>query len=173
MALASTFRCVVACVALVGWTSAAAAQEGEAKKVVKDGAMVGLEYTLKLQDGRVADTSEGGPPLVYQQGAGQILPALEERLAGLSVGDEKQVSLSPEQGYGPVREELYQTVPAEQIPEDARTVGADLVAQDPQGNQRRLRVHEVKEETDEIVLDLNHPLAGETLVFDVKIVSID
>jgi FKBP-type peptidyl-prolyl cis-trans isomerase 2 len=158
--------------AVLGSTSIATAQEEEVK-VVKDGSKVGIEYTLKLEDGSIADTSEGRAPLVYQQGAGQILPALEESLAGLAVGDDKQVSLTPEEGYGPVREELYQTVAAEQIPEDARTVGTELVAEDPQGNQRRLRVHEVREEADEIVLDLNHPLAGKALLFDVKIVSID
>lgn len=148
----------------------ASAEEGGAD-VIKDGVKVGIEYTLKLEDGQVADTSEGREPLVYQQGAGQILPALEESLAGLAVGDEKQVSLSPEEGYGPVREELYQTVELDQVPESAREVGTPLVAQDAQGNQQRLRVHEVRDE--EIVLDLNHPLAGESLVFDVKVVSID
>jgi FKBP-type peptidyl-prolyl cis-trans isomerase SlyD len=156
----------------IGSTSVASAQEGE-PKVVKDGSKVGLEYTLKLQDGSVADTSDGGAPLVYQHGAGQMLPALEKSLAGLSVGDESKVTLSPEEGYGPIREDLYQTVPAEEIPADARVVGTQLVAQDQQGNKRRLRVHEVREETDEIVLDLNHPLAGRTLLFEVKVVSID
>lgn len=147
-----------------------AAEEG-GPKVVKDGATVGIEYTLKLDDGSVADTSEGGEPLVYEQGSGQILPALEENLAGLAVGEEKHVTLPPEQGYGPVREELYQAVPIEQVPEDAREVGTPLMARDAQGHERPLRVHEVRD--DEIVLDLNHPLAGQTLVFDVKVVSID
>lgn len=139
--------------------------------MVKDGSKVGIEYTLKLDDGSIADTSEGSAPLVYQQGAGQMLPALEQSLAGLAVGDEKKVTLSPEQGYGPIQEELYQSVGIEEIPDDARTVGTLLVAQDARGNQRRVQVREVRDE--EIVLDLNHPLAGKTLFFEVKIVSID
>lgn len=141
--------------------------------MVKDGARVGIDYTLKLEDGTVADTSEGREPLVYEQGAGQILPALEQSIAGLDVGDEKQVALSPEEGYGPVREELYEAVAAEQIPEEARSVGSQLVARDAQGNQQPVRVHEVRETDEQIVLDLNHPLAGESLFFDVKVVSID
>jgi FKBP-type peptidyl-prolyl cis-trans isomerase 2 len=165
-------RTLVVVSIVLGIPLLAAGQE-EARKVIQDGSTVGIEYTLKLEDGSVADTSEGGEPLVYQQGAGQILPALEEELAGLAVGEEKQVSLAAEQGYGPVREELYQTVPASEIPEGARTVGAQLVAQDAEGNQRPLRVHEVHEQSEEIVLDFNHPLAGEALLFDVKVVSID
>lgn len=163
---------LAACSFILGSSSLAGAEE-EGAKVVEDGARVGIEYTLKLEDGSVADTSEGGEPLVYEQGTGQILPALEEKLAGLSVGDEKKVTLSAEEGYGPVRDDLYQTVESEQIPEDARAVGTPLVAQDAQGNQRRVRVHEVREESDEVVLDLNHPLAGQELFFEVKVVSIE
>lgn len=158
-------------VSILGWTSLAGAEEES--KVVQDGVRVGIEYTLKLDDGSVADTSEGREPLVYEQGAGQILPALEKELAGLSVGDEKTVELTAEQGYGPVRDELYQTVESDQIPEDARTVGTALMAQDAEGNQRPVRVHEVRAESDEIVLDLNHPLAGQDLLFEVKVVSIE
>lgn len=139
--------------------------------MVENGAKVGIEYTLKLGDGSIADSSEGREPLVYEQGSGQILPALEKSLAGLAVGQEKHVTLSPEEGYGPIHEELYQAVPIDQIPEDARQVGTPLMARDAQGHERPLRVHEVRD--DEIVLDLNHPLAGKTLVFDVKVVSID
>lgn len=166
----SAWRWLVVGVLAVAAGSPAAAEEGEAK-VVKDGATVGIEYTLKLDDGSVADTSKGGDPLVYEQGSGQILPALEQSLAGLAVGEEKQVTLSPEQGYGPIREELYQAVAIDEVPEGAREVGTPLMARDSQGQERPLRVHEVREE--EIVLDLNHPLAGETLVFDVKVVSVD
>lgn len=148
----------------------APSQEGN-KAVVHDGSKVTIEYTLKLGDGQVVDTSEGRAPFVYQQGAGQILPALEAQLEGMSVGSEKELTLTPEEGYGPVNDKLYQPVPVDQIPEGARHVGAQLVSRDPQGHERPLRVHEVRE--DVIVLDLNHPLAGESLHFDVKVVSIE
>lgn len=141
--------------------------------VLKEGSTVGLEYTLRLDDGSVVDRSEAGSPLVYRQGAGQILPALEQRLDGLAVGDEKRVELPPEEGYGPVREELFQTVPAAQVPEGAREPGTPLKAVDDQGRERHLRVHEVRRDDDAIVLDFNHPLAGRNLFFQVKVISIE
>jgi FKBP-type peptidyl-prolyl cis-trans isomerase SlyD len=139
--------------------------------VIQDGSTVTIEYTLKLGDGQVVETSEGRQPLVYEHGAGQILPALEQELAGLAVGSEKEMTLTPEQGFGPVDDDLLQTVAVDQIPETARHEGAQLVSRDAQGNERPLRVREVRD--DGIVLDLNHPLAGQNLHFDVKVVSID
>jgi FKBP-type peptidyl-prolyl cis-trans isomerase SlyD len=143
-------------------------KEGQ-KMAVADGRQVSIEYTLTVK-GEVADTNVGGDPLTYTQGADQILPALEAQLVGLTAGDSKHVTLSPEQGYGPVNPELLQSVPAEQVPEDARVVGAQLVAQSQSGERRPVRVHAI--EGDQIVMDLNHPLAGETLNFDVKILSV-
>lgn len=143
----------------------------EGPLVVEDGKTISIEYTLKLTDGSVADTSEGREPLSYEQGGQQILPALENELAGMQVGDEKSVTVSPEDGYGVVDPSLMQEVPNETVPQEAHQVGAQLMTQDQQGNQRVVKVHEVKEET--IVIDLNHPLAGETLLFDVKVVGIE
>jgi len=149
----------------------AGADEPKGKKVIEQGSTIGLEYTLKLDDGSVVDSNVGGEALVFEQGKGRILPAIDEALVGLETGSEKQLTLPPEQGYGPVNDELFQTVPAEDVPEDARQEGAMLLARDEQGGERPLRVHEVGEET--IVLDLNHPLAGETLHFDLKVVSVE
>lgn len=138
--------------------------------MVQDGKRVSIEYTLKLDDGSTADTNVGREPLTYTQGQGQILPALENALEGLAVDDSKAVTLPPEQGYGTVDPERVQTVPVDQIPEGAREVGAQLVAADEQGRRIPVRVKEVRD--DAIVVDLNHPLAGETLHFDVKVVEI-
>jgi len=158
---------------IVSLASSSAIAEEAAKEatLVEAGSQVSIEYTLTLDDGKVADTNVGGQPLTYQQGQGQILPALESELLGLGVGATKQVDLTAEQGYGPVDASLYDTVEAKLIPEEAREVGSVLVAQAPNGQQRPVRVHEVKE--DGIVLDLNHPLAGQALHFDVKILAID
>ena len=139
--------------------------------VVEDGKQVSIEYTLSLEDGTTADSNVGGDPLQYEQGAGRILPALEAQLAGLKVNDTKHVTLSAENGYGPINPEAFQEVDSGQIPEEARKIGSVLVASDGAGQQRPVRVHEVRE--DKVVLDLNHPLAGETLIFDVKIVAIE
>jgi len=144
----------------------------EAKQpVVEEGKSISIEYTLTLDDGSTADTNVGGDPLVYVQGGGQILPALETALVGMTIDQTRQVKLNPEEGYGPVNPDAFQEVEAQVIPEDAREVGAQLVAQDPSGRQRPVRVHAV--EGEKITLDLNHPLAGQSLTFDVKILAIE
>ena len=151
-------------------TSASLAQEKE-KIVIEDGSSVSVEYTLRLDDGTTVDSNVGEDPLTYQQGNGEILPALEEALLGQAVGDSKQVKLTAEQGYGSINPEAYEEVPLENIPENAREVGMMLVATTPEGQQQPIRVKEVKEET--IVLDFNHPLAGQALNFDVTILAIE
>jgi FKBP-type peptidyl-prolyl cis-trans isomerase 2 len=147
------------------------AQEEEKATVVTDGQRVSIEYTLKLADGAVADSNVGGEALTYVQGESQILPALEKELIGMKVGESKRVSLTAADGYGGVDASLFQTAPTSAIPEEARKVGTTLLAQSSTGQQRPVRVHEVRDE--EIVLDLNHPLAGQALNFDVKILAIE
>lgn len=131
---------------------------------------VAIEYTVRLDDGKKVDTNVGGEPLVYEQGADQILPALEKELTGLKAGETTQVTLEPAQAYGEVRLDAFQKVDKKMVPEDACHVGAVLAAQDERGNRRQVRVHEVKD--DSVVVDLNHPLAGKTLTFDVKVLEI-
>jgi FKBP-type peptidyl-prolyl cis-trans isomerase SlyD len=138
--------------------------------MVEEGKQVGIEYTLTLDDGTQVDSNVGGEPLVFQAGAHQILPALEEALAGLQVGDTKEVALTAEQAYGPVNPEGFQEVDAGLIPDGARVAGTMLVADDGSGNKRPVRVHEVK--GDKIVVDLNHPLAGKALNFAVRVMAI-
>ena len=153
-------------------TPLARAQIGdeEQETTISDGNQVGIEYTLKLEDGTVAYSNVGGEPLVYTQGQGQILPALEKALLGLQVGDTKTVELESSEAYGPVDPDAYQSVPKEQVPEDARKPGAILGISRQDGRQRQVRVQEVRE--DQVVIDFNHPLAGKDLTFDVKVLSI-
>lgn len=139
--------------------------------MIANGSRVSIEYTLTLDDGSTADTNVGGDPLVYTQGEGEILEALEEALAGLAVNDEKQVRLSAEEGYGAVDPEAFARVEPDAIPDDARHVGAMLVAQDLEGERRAVRVVEVGAE--EIVVDFNHPLAGQALNFSVRILGVE
>jgi FKBP-type peptidyl-prolyl cis-trans isomerase SlpA len=143
----------------------------EKSTVIEEGSAVSIEYTLTLDDGETADTNVGGEALVYSQGQQEILPALEEALIGLEVGDTKKVVLTAEEGYGLVDPDGFQDVEPDLVPEDAQTVGTMLVASDPEGNQQPIRVHEVGE--DKIVLDFNHPLAGQALNFDIKITGIE
>lgn len=136
--------------------------------MISEGKTVGFEYTLSLVDGTVVESNVGGNTFTYVQGQGQILPALERELEGLAVDDTKQVTLEPVDAYGEINDAAFREVPIAQIPEEARVVGTALGAQ---GYDGPIRVHEVKEET--IVLDFNNPLAGRTLTFDIRIVSLN
>jgi len=139
--------------------------------VIENGQSVSIEYTLKLDDGTTVDTNVGEDPLTYTQGSSEILPALEKALLGHAVGDTREVTLTAEEGYGPINTEAFQEVELDMVPEDARTVGMMLVATDPEGQQQPIKVHEVREET--IISDFNHPLAGEALNFEIKILGIE
>ena len=139
--------------------------------MIENGNAVSIEYTLKLDDGTTVDTNVDQDPLTYTQGSSEILPALEEALAGQEVGDVKQVKLTAEQGYGAVNTDAYQEVELDMVPEDARTVGTMLVATTPEGQQQPIKVHEIRDTG--IVLDFNHPLAGQALNFEIKILGIE
>jgi len=138
--------------------------------MIEDGKTVSIEYTLKLTDGTEVATNAGEEPLVYTQGKGEILPALEKELAGLNESDTKTVTLTPQQAYGEVDPEAFREVELETIPETARTEGSLLATRDQAGNERTVRVHEVRD--DAVIIDFNHPLAGQTLEFAVKVVGV-
>ena len=137
---------------------------------VSDGTMVSLEFTLKDSDGNLIQTNAGEEPLVYQHGSGQIVAGLEKELSGMAVGESKQVTVSPAEGYGEVDEEAIVELPIDKVPEPARKVGAQLQTKDPEGRELFPTVKEVKEST--VTLDFNHPLAGQTLHFEVKVLEV-
>ena len=139
--------------------------------MIENGRSVSIEYTLKLDDGTTVDTNVGENPLTYEQGTSQILPALEAALLGHFVGDIKTVKLTAEQGYGAIDPEAFREVDLEVVPAGSREVGAEMVAKDPDGLETPIRVHEVREQS--IVLDFNHPLAGQALNFDIKVLAIE
>jgi len=142
----------------------------EDQMTISAGKLVTFEYTLKGDGGHVIDTSEGGQPFIYTHGRSEVVPGLESELEGMQVGDIKTVVVNPEQGYGPINEQAIVEVPIDRIPEDAREVGRQLQGSGPDGQAVYPVVKEVR--ADVVVLNFNHPLAGETLHFDVKIVSI-
>ncbi len=144
---------------------------GYAQDSVGDGKRVSLEYTLTLEDKTVIDSNVGETPLVYTHGTSQIVPGLEKQLAGLKAGDTKKVEVSPGEGYGEVDPNRFQEVPKENIPEEARGVGKKLQGRSPDGQMMFAQVTEVKEKT--VIVDLNHPLAGKKLFFDIKVLNIE
>ena len=138
-------------------------------QTIQEGSLVSIEYTLKDDAGKVIESNVGKEPLAYVQGAGQIVRGLEKELAGLKVGAQKTVTVKAEEGYGAVNPNLIQEFPKEKIPADSLKVDAMLVAKTPQG-AIRMRIKEIKDKT--VVVDLNNPLAGKTLVFDVRVMDI-
>jgi FKBP-type peptidyl-prolyl cis-trans isomerase SlyD len=138
---------------------------------VADGMVVSLEYTLRLDDGQVIDSTEDHPALEFLQGVGQIIPGLEQELYGMSIGDGKKVTVTPEDGYGVKNPEAVQTVPKNVFPNDMElTPGQGLHLRDEQNNVFTAYVVDIQ--PDAVVLDMNHPLAGQTLNFDVKVAGL-
>jgi FKBP-type peptidyl-prolyl cis-trans isomerase SlyD len=139
---------------------------------VEDGVVVSLDYTLRLDDGDVIDSSSGREPLVFMQGQGQIIPGLEKELYGMGEGDEKEVVVEAAEAYGEYDEEELQKVPRSIFPDNINLEeGLSLRMRDQQSGQLfDAVVDEVGPES--VVLDLNHPLAGETLYFDVKVARV-
>lgn len=138
--------------------------------MIENGKQVAIEYSVFSDDNTQIDTNIGKDPLVFLFGSHQILPALEEALRGLEVGDSKKVTLNPDSAYGDINPQAYKKVEAKLIPEDLRFEGALLVVSDEQFGEMLIRVDSLDGE--QVVLDFNHPLAGKTLNFDVKVLDI-
>ncbi len=138
---------------------------------IADGCAVAIDYSLKTEDGSLIDTSDGDEPLWYLHGSGQIVTGLEAALLGRIAGEALSVVVKPEEGYGPRRDDRVLTVPRSQLPEGPDPeVGMQLEAVGRRGEQVVLWVTEVGDET--VTLDGNHPLAGQTLYFDVAVKEV-
>ncbi len=165
-------KCVAAVLVLtVPLAAAAQTKPAGATPAIEKGSKVQLEYTLKDDAGAVLESNKGQTPLSYVQGDQQIIPGLERELLGMHAGEEKKVVVKPEDGYGKIEPAALSEVPKEAVPPVALKVGARLMARSSTGEARAVVVKEIKEKT--VVLDLNHPFAGKTLYFDVKVVSVE
>jgi FKBP-type peptidyl-prolyl cis-trans isomerase SlyD len=139
--------------------------------IVGENMVVSLDYTLRLDDGSVVDSSEGNEPLEFIQGQGSIIPGLEKALYGMNIGDEKDVVVAPAEAYGEFNSELLESMPRSIFPADMELEeGMGLRMRTPSGEQVVVYVDTIEE--DEVIVDLNHPLAGETLHFSVKVVGV-
>jgi FKBP-type peptidyl-prolyl cis-trans isomerase SlyD len=140
-------------------------------KSIDDGVVVAMHYTLKLDDGNQVDSSKGSDPLLYLHGHGNIVPGLEKELGGRGPGDIFDVTVAPEEGYGPRFPDMIQRVPREQLPQEIEPeVGMPIQAHTQSGEVMTLHIVEVTET--EIAVDPNHPLAGENLHFSIEVVSL-
>lgn len=135
------------------------------------GTTVRFHYTGTLEDGSVFDSSEGREPLEFQVGSGTIIPGLDRAIDGMSVGEQKTVTIPSAEAYGEYQPQARQDVPREQIPENIPLdPGTMLQMQTPEGNAIPVVVAEVTDES--VTLDANHPLAGKDLTFAVEVVSV-
>jgi FKBP-type peptidyl-prolyl cis-trans isomerase SlyD len=136
---------------------------------IKNGSEVTFHYTLKVE-GQVVDSSAGRDPLRYTHGSGHIVTGLESNLEGLEAGDKRDVVVQPEDGYGLPNPDAVQKVPRSAFSStDGLNVGDVVNGESPQG-QFQARVDAIDE--DHVTLDLNHPLAGKTLDFQIEIVEV-
>jgi peptidylprolyl isomerase len=137
----------------------------------KKGDTAYVHYTGRLESGEVFDSSEGGEPLQFQVGSGQVIQGFDEGVNGMSVGDEKTIEIEPADAYGQRVDALIQSVPRQGINLDREPeVGMRLGLQLPDGNEIPVTITEVTQ--DSITLDANHPLAGQKLIFDLKLVDV-
>jgi len=138
---------------------------------IADGVIAIIHYTLKNDQGEVLDSSDGGDPLPYLHGASNIVPGLEKELAGLKIGDTKDIDVAPEEGYGVPNPAMIQKVPRDAFPEDAPVeAGAQFLMQGEGGQPIPIWVTEVTDDT--VTIDANHPLAGQTLHFSISVEAV-
>lgn len=139
---------------------------------IKQGDTVRIHYKGTLLDGNVFDSSEGRDPLEFVVGSGQIIPGLDTAMPGLTVGEKKRVEIACVDAYGPINPAARQQIPREGIPDDIPLEpGTQLQMQTPDGQALPVMVVDFDEAT--VTLDANHPLAGQDLVFDIEVVSIN
>lgn len=138
---------------------------------ISDNCAVSIHYTLTDGSGEPIDSSSGQSPLSYLHGANNIIPGLEKALTGKTEGEQLQVTVQPEEGFGDVNPDLVQSVPKQAFEGvDEVKAGMQFGIQGPEGQTHRVTVSEVQEDT--VVIDGNHPLAGKVLHFDVSVEQV-
>ncbi len=137
----------------------------------KRGDTVSVHYKGTLEDGTIFDSSDGGDPISFTLGEGQVIPGFEDAVEGMSIGEEKTRTIDSENAYGPRREELVFRVPREQLPDGTEVeVGDMLRIGFPDGSSAAVQVADMDD--DSLTLDANHPLAGKALTFELRLVAI-
>jgi FKBP-type peptidyl-prolyl cis-trans isomerase 2 len=140
--------------------------------LVKDQDAVKVHYTGTLDNGEVFDSSKGREPLAFTVGAGQMIPGFDNAVLGMKLNEVKTVTIPASEAYGEKKDDLFQKIGREQLPEGMEpTVGQQLASQMPNGQQIVVTVTEVAPES--ITIDANHPLAGKALTFEIELVSIN
>ena len=138
----------------------------------RNGDVVQVDYTGKLADGTVFDSSAERGPLEFTLGAGQMIPGFEKAVFGMKVGEKKTVTIPVDDAYGPYRDDLVLEVPREKLPSDMTPeVGQQLGVRQPDGRMVMVTITDVSD-NNTVTIDVNHPLAGKELTFEIELVKI-
>ena len=141
------------------------------QKIVKKGDTVAVDYTGTLDSGEVFDTSKGKAPIEFEVGAGTVIKGFDDGVLGMKIGDEKDISIKPEEGYGKRNDTYIKELPHSSIPQGLEVKkGMLLIFKREDGLRMPATVTDIHKDT--VKVDFNHPLAGKTLKFKVKIVEI-
>lgn len=138
---------------------------------VEKGNKVSVHFTGKLKDGEVFATTEGKQPLEFEVGAGEVLPGIDEEVIGMEEGEEKEIDLSPERGFGERRDELIREVGKDLLQGKEVDVGQRVYMRTEEGQTIPAQIVNIGEE--KVTLDMNHPLAGKETTFNIKVVGIE
>ncbi|HEX6194234.1 MAG TPA: peptidylprolyl isomerase [Chitinophagaceae bacterium] len=138
----------------------------------KSGDKVKVHYHGRLTNGETFDSSEGRAPLEFEVGGGMVIKGFDEGVAGMQVGEKKTVNIPFDEAYGPRNPEMLVEFPRDKFPKDMELeLGMPLMMNNGADQQFQVVVTEIKE--DKVILDANHPLAGQDLVFDIELVEIE
>ena len=138
---------------------------------IKEGDTVKVHYTGTLKNGEIFDSSIEKDPLEFTLGQGQLIPGFEKAVAGLEIGESTTVNIPSDEAYGEQREDLVISVPKDQLPADiAPEIGMQLQVNQQNGQPVPVRIVDISDEN--LTLDANHPLAGEDLTFEIKLVDV-
>jgi|SRR3989338_182806 len=142
--------------------------------VANKGNKIKIEYEGRFENGEVFDSSQHGDhshPLEFEIGAGQVIPGFDNAVIGMKEGDEKEFTIKPEEAYGTPNPDLVKKFPRESLPQGQNPEkGMTVILATPTGQQIPAKIADVDEK--EVSIDLNHPLAGKTLIFKIKVISI-
>lgn len=136
--------------------------------MIKQGNTVKVHYTGRLEDNTVFDSSTNREPLEFEVGSQQVIEGFDSAVIGLNKGDKTTVTITPEKGYGQLREDLIQEVPRNQVPQDVQ-VGSQLQGVNQTGQPFVVTVTEVTENS--VTIDANHPLAGKNMTFEIEVID--
>jgi len=143
----------------------------EENLTVADGLIVSLDYTLHLDDGTLISASAGQSPLEFLQGQGQVIPGLERALYGMGVGDEKEIVVSPAEGYGDRDPKAFRVISSNEFPPEM-TLERETAIRMRDRSGRVVVAFVADVSPDGVLLDFNHPLAGQTLHFHVRVSAL-